>query len=218
MSDVFAEVDEIMRQERMERLWKNHGGTLLSIVLTLIIGTAGYSGYKAWDSSQRIESTDSLLTLVQDKDFPTNIESDTLDIRSGLKGIALITAAAETADHGDIEKAISLYQAAVEDKSLPDDLKQLAQLNIAKLSHNTDIEIRLATLDEISNSKNSPWRYHAYLESAVILANEKFDADAAIANLNKILETSGLQQTLYDKARALSQIYILKTKQQTPEN
>ena len=46
MADIFAEVDEELKQERLEKLWKEYGGIFISCIAAIILGTAANSGYK----------------------------------------------------------------------------------------------------------------------------------------------------------------------------
>lgn len=213
MSDLLAEVDEIMRQERIMKLWKDHGHTFISIIAAVIIGTGAASAYKAWDANQRIESTNTFLDVVRASEFPKNIEETQLDIRPGLKGIVLITAASEFMVDGENEKALELYTQAVSDESIPSDLKHLAQLNIAKLSSGA-ADDKIAQLQAIIDDENSPWRFHAILQHAVIIANERGNYQDALTTLDTILKTPNLPNTLYIKAQSLSEVYTLKMKEQ----
>jgi hypothetical protein len=46
MSDIFQEVDEIMKQERMEKFWKQNGAWIIAFIVLTILGTAAISGYQ----------------------------------------------------------------------------------------------------------------------------------------------------------------------------
>ncbi|MEM7679382.1 MAG: hypothetical protein AAF182_00035 [Pseudomonadota bacterium] len=209
MSDLLAEVDEMMRQERMVALWKKHGGTLISAIAAIIIGTGAASAYKVWDQDQRIESTEQLLTVVNDDAFPQNIEENALDMRPGLKGIALMTAASEFIGEGENEKAVALYQQALTNSDIPQDLRDLAALNIAKLGSDPAVE-KLALLSSVTANDNSPWRHQAILQSAVILAHDQNNYQSALSTLDGILKTPNLPNTMYTKAQSLIQVYTMK--------
>lgn len=216
MADIFSEVDDIMRQERIEKFFKEHGRFVLAFVAVVILGTAFVSGYNAWNNSVNKTQTDKLLTLLEDATFPDNIKSAELDMRGGLKGIALLTAAGTFLENGKTEAALSLYTQAAGDKSIPDDLRQLAILTTVRLetsgrgteeTSNTDLQARLET---VWKDTGSPWRYHAHLEAAALYAHQDQDFTKSKEHLRKILETKNLPDTLYAKAQALNHIYGLK--------
>jgi len=160
------------------------------------------------------ESTNAFLDVVRASEFPQNIEEQPLEIRSGLKGIALITAASEFMVDGENEKALALYTKAVSDGDIPSDLKHLAQLNIAKLSSGSADE-KIAQLKPIIDDEKSPWRYQAILQHAVIVAHERGNYKDALSTLETILKTPNLPNTLYIKAQSLSQVYTLKMEEQS---
>lgn len=209
MSDLLAEVDEMMRQERIVKMWQDHGNKLIAFIAAVIIGTGTVSGYTAWNDSVKAQGTDALLDIISDPSFPENIDGAELDIKPSLKGIGLITAAAESLSKGENEQALALYTQAADDASMPDDLAELALLNVARLSSDP-VEQRKAKLETILGNENSPWLYHAHLEAAVMFANDAQDYETAISHLNIIQDTPYLPDTLYRKARALSQVYTLK--------
>ncbi len=209
MSDLLAEVDEMMRQERVVKLWKDHGGTLIAVIVAIIIGTGAFSGYNAWNAGVKSKGTDQLLNLLEHPDFPQNIDNSTFEMRTELEAIALITAAARKIEEGKNEEALSLYEEAASNSKTPDDFRELALLHIARLSQKS-VEDRQADLAPIWNNENSPWRYHAHLEAATLFAHNGQNYAKAIEHLDIIQSAANLPETLYNKARALSQIYTLE--------
>lgn len=215
MSDLLEEVDEIMRQERMVALWKQHGNTFIGIIAAIIIGTALVSGYKSWNTNAKEKGTAQLVNLIESPDFPANIKNADLDMRSGLKGIALLSAAGSLVSENKTEEAIKLFEQAANDKSVPDDLRDLAALSLVRLQAK-DVNDAQARLKTVWDNNKSPWRYQAHLEAAVINA-EKKDFMAAREHLNTILDAPALPETLYNKARTLEKIYTLKHYEQSKE-
>jgi hypothetical protein len=43
MSDVFAEIDEVMRQERLQKIWNEYGSWIIAGLVILLLATAGAS-------------------------------------------------------------------------------------------------------------------------------------------------------------------------------
>ncbi|MCK5284071.1 MAG: hypothetical protein KAJ86_00645 [Alphaproteobacteria bacterium] len=207
MSDLLAEVDEVMRQERFEKFIKDYGKIVLAFILSVIIITGAISGYKTWNNSVNASGTDQLLTLLDSKDFPDSIKDADLKMRPPLRGIGLITAAGAFVAEGKTNEAITLYKRVIDDKSIPNIFRDLAVLMYIRLGENDDVQIALM---RIQNNKKSPWRYHAHLEAASLYANKDQDFEKASMHLNKIQDAENLPETLYDTARALNQVYALK--------
>lgn len=58
---LIREVDEAVRQDKLQRLWREHRGTLLLLIVTIILGTAGGQIYRQQVVSQQAEFTGRLL-------------------------------------------------------------------------------------------------------------------------------------------------------------
>ncbi len=212
MSDLLAEVDEMMRQERMTKLWNDHGTSFIGIIAAIIIGTALISGYKSWNASQKEKDTAQLIALIESPEFPANINADALDVRPGIKGLGLISTAGALLAEDKSDEALKLLNEASTNKSIPDDIRGLASLSAARVEASqeekpADLQARL---EKIWSDKNSPWQYHARLEAAALLASTTQDYSAALSHLNIILDTPRLPSSLYDKAKALNHIYMIK--------
>lgn len=109
MTDILAEVDAAMRQERMEKFWKENGKTLIFFVFATIIMTGVISGYRTWDANAKARDTEQLLLLTESKDFPDNIKDAKLDLRPGLRGIALVNGAQAYLSQKKDAEALALY-------------------------------------------------------------------------------------------------------------
>ena len=53
MSDIFREVEEDVRKERFEKLWKTYGDYVIALLALIIIGVAGYELWLRYEDSQR---------------------------------------------------------------------------------------------------------------------------------------------------------------------
>lgn len=214
MSDLLAEVDEAMRQERMEKFFKEHGKTVLAFIVLTVVLTGAISFYKHWNKAQQEKGTAALTALLDEASFPENITAETaLDMRGGLRGVALLTAGSAYLDQDKAAEALPLYKRAADDKGIPADLRDLATIMMVRLDEGAD-EDAIARLQPIIKDKNNPWRYQAALEAATLHANALNDYAAALELLNTIQQAQNLPETLTNKARALSQIYALKQNEQ----
>lgn len=221
MSDLLQEVDEIMRRERMAALWKDYGGYLIAFIIATIIMTGIISGYKSWNLRVQEEQTATLMTLQASADYPQNIlVAENLDLRPGLRGIALISAAGKLIDLDRSEDAKALYGRAAADEKIPNDLRALAVLMQIRLSDDAqtpeEAEKHLAQLASIWNDKKSPWAAHARIEAAIITAHALGNYAGAREHLNAVQDTPDLPETLYLRARALDHVYALKQKAAAP--
>ncbi|MCE7887007.1 MAG: hypothetical protein DYH13_05825 [Alphaproteobacteria bacterium PRO2] len=219
MTDILAEIDAAMRQERMEKFWKENGKTLIFFVIATIVMTGVISGYRTWDANVKARDTEQLLLLTESKDFPDNIKDAKLDLRPGLRGIALVNGAQTYLSQKKDAEALALYTRAADDNSIPGEIRGLAILMQARLSKNPDDEKMTKNLDSVARDNNSPWQYHARLEAAA-LAAQKEDYKLARDYLAGVMDQKKVPGPLYQKAMALDHVYALREQEKagTAEN
>lgn len=216
MADIFAEVDEIMRRERLAKFWKDHGPFMVALIVTVIAFTGALSAYRTWDDKITSAQTDRIIEIIDDKDFPGNVETEDLSrLRSSFRALLLLNAAGAVLEEGKTDEALGFYTRIMEDRKAPRDLQELASLMAVKIwqgqKENTKSRDELlALLAPIANDVKSPWRWHAKLEMAIFLAGQKHDYSAAIGNLNDILGATGLPASLYTRANSLKHLYSLQ--------
>lgn len=56
MSDIFNEVDEEVRRERLKQMWDRYGGYVVALALLVVIGVGGWRGYQWWQAKQAAEA------------------------------------------------------------------------------------------------------------------------------------------------------------------
>lgn len=213
MSDLLAEVDEAMRQERMEKFWAENKNYIVGFIVGTILLTAIMSFYNFWNHNIQEKQTSQLIAMQNADNYPQNIiESKKLELRSGLRGIILLQAAGTFADQAEHEKASTLYKRVSNDKSLPKDFQNLGILMVVRIGidqNNPNGEKLLEQLKQVLADTKSPWSAHARLEAAVINAKLLSNHAEAIKHLDIIQNTPGLTESLYKRARALNHIYAM---------
>jgi hypothetical protein len=53
MSDIFREVDEELRRDRLEQLWKRYGSWVIAAAVLLVVGTAAVTFWRQYQQQQR---------------------------------------------------------------------------------------------------------------------------------------------------------------------
>lgn len=221
MADVFAEVDEMMRRERLEKIWREHGSFIIATIAAIIIGTGIVSGWRAWNESAETKNTAALIAALENTNPEAALQETAGDLRPGLRGIALLTAAGALVQQGKTEDALKVYERAAQDGSIPADLRDMAALTrIAMISAQTAPDEQQAkefqkSLKKIWSNDSSPWRFHARLQSATLLAGNGAYSEAA-ALLEPALEVKDIAPSLAAKIRALHHVYTLKSAEAAP--
>jgi hypothetical protein len=215
MSDFLTEVDELMRQERMEALWRQYKVPFMAVIGGIILLTAVVSGLKSWNYHVRAEQTGIVLDLIAANDFPYNVQDniDDLDLRPALKGMLLLRAAGEAMTQDKENVAVTFYDAVAQDKAIPDERRYPALIMLSRLSATQVYETEKTVpelLKPVLRDEKSPWHAHAVIEAAVYKAHEQQDFEAARADLNALQDLDGLPGSLYEKAQALGHVYALR--------
>lgn len=216
MADLLSEVDEVMRQERLEKFWKENRNYIIGVILGTILLTAAISGYRSWTNSVKERQTAHLITLQTAEDYPDNIlASDDLDLSSDLRGIALMQAAGRFIQQDKKEEAQTVYDRAASDKAIPAEFRYLGAIMSVRLlidKEDSDGKALLTKLAPALKDKKSPWQNHARIEAAVISAEKLSDYEAALGYLNAVKAAEGLPESITSRANALAHLYALKNK------
>ncbi len=214
MADIFREVDDMMKQERLEKFWKQNALWIIAFVVLTIVGTAAYSGYTSWNNGVKERQTAQLLAMFDEPDFPQGLEAAAKNFRAGLRGIALLGAAQHQMDAGKSESALEFYNLAANDSAIPDEFRDMGTLMSAKIDGALTPDQKQEKLETIYNNAASPWQYHAWLEAALIEAHDKGNYSDARIYLERIIKAQGaVPQTLIAKAQQLEHVYAIKQKE-----
>lgn len=207
MVDLLREADEALKQERMERFWKENGKTVLGFMALTVLATGGISAYKSWDAGRRAKATDAALTLVEDPAFPSNADKAG-DMPAGLRALVWLKAAGLHRDKGENDQAVALYDRVIQDGAAPEDLKDLASLLRAGTGAGQDADKTLSSLEAVAAGKG-PWRAEAALAAAAILA-AKGDFAAAHDRADSVRAMDDVPGSLQGRAAALARVYGLR--------
>ncbi len=214
MSDIFAEVDEVMKQERLEKIWAEYKWIIITLIVGTILLTAVVSAYKSWDISVKEKQTVVLGSVLEAEDFPANVDLKSLDLHGDLRAMALMSAGARllTAEKPDTDQALVYYKDVAADKKVSDQFRELASLMTARLSGG-DAAAAEAALQVVYRNEESLWRYHAATELAVLSAHEAGDFAAAREYLAVVLAQKVIPAGLIARARSLDHIYAIRQSQ-----
>lgn len=218
MADLFAEVDEMMRRERLEKIWRDYGTYIMAAIAAVILSTGAWSAYRSWSQNVYESQTAALITAMESENPAAALQTAARDMRPGLRAIALLTAAGTLSGEGNTEEAIALYQRAAEDEAIPEDLRGIATLSYIALASSGEISPEQRTqfqndLKKIWSSGNNPWRFHARLQAAILHAGEDAYEQAA-ALLEPALEQGPqMPASLNAKINALHHVYALQSRQ-----
>jgi hypothetical protein len=163
MSDIFREVDEDVRRDRFEQIWKQYGNLLAAAALVLVVGVAGWQIYGHFRLRQEERASAKFQTAIEMSEQGHDAEAEKLlasVIKKGPSGYTALARFREAAETGkrDAAAGATLYDALAADAALGQALQGLAQLRAAMLLGESlsaeDLKKRLEPLAEAA----SPWR------------------------------------------------------------
>lgn len=214
-NDLIHEVEESIKQERMERLWKEYGSYVIAAAILAVLLTALITGWRSWNEKINTSQTTALIEALDQKDQVAALEQVTPGLRPNHRAVSRLTAAGLLARDGKNEEALAQYKEAAADREIQPVFRDLAQLMAVRLEWtmekpDANPQALLGTLQPIWENAQSPWRFHAHEQAALILAHAQNDYVNARAHLAKIIEAEDTANSLRERARALDHIFIQK--------
>lgn len=134
MTDIFHEVEEDLRRERMRSLWDRFGLYVVLVAVLIVVLTAGYRGYVYFQTKAEQTAGDEFLTALD-----TAANGDSAGAAEALSKfaesapgdypvLARFRAASEMALAGETDAAVASFDALAADSSLSQRQRDLARV------------------------------------------------------------------------------------------
>lgn len=183
MSDIFTEVDEDLRRDRAERLWQKYGTYVIGVAVLIVVGTAGFVGWREYDRRQAEAGAVkyvAALDRARGEDAAAGaaaLESVVREAPAGYGALARLHEAALKA-RTDQAAAAEQYRALAVDTRLTPEIRDaasvLAALNSVEKADPALLERQVAT----TATPASPWR-HISWEIAALAAMKAGNVEQA---------------------------------------
>jgi hypothetical protein len=155
VSDIFSEVDEEVRRERLQKLWAQYGVYLIAGCVLLVVAVGGWRSYEWWEAKKAAEAGSAFQAAATLSGEGKNKEAEEAFAKLAATGtssyrmLAKFREAAEVA-RNDPKAAVALYDQLAADGSLGRVLQDLATLRAGTLLVDTapysEIQQRLEPL------------------------------------------------------------------------
>lgn len=211
MSDIFREIDEDLRKDDYQKIWRTYGPYAIALATLIVLATAGYQGWKAYQNSRQLE--DSVLYLEGAKLLQQGLEPDAAakfgelaeSGTSGYRILALMQQAGALVAAGKPDEAVFLYEQVAEDPSHDQQFRQLATLKAAILRADADSYDQMQNrIGELARS-NSPWRFTA-IEILAYSAFRTNRLDVAKEGWRQLLDDFETPASIKERAQDLLSI------------
>lgn len=155
MTDIFHEIEEDLRRERLRRLWDRFGAYIIALAVLVVLGTAGWSGYKYWRHEQAVAASTAFQDALDLSDKGEHRQAEAAfdalarTAPKGYRAIARLRAASEAA-LADRAAGISAFDAISADTGLDAFTRDTATVRAGLLAVDTasldDIKARIGDL------------------------------------------------------------------------
>jgi hypothetical protein len=166
VSDIFQEVDEEVRRERLEQLWKQYGNYIIAALILVLACIGAWRGYVYWQERKAAEAGAAYeaASTLADEGKRTEAQAAFAKLASdGTAGYRTLARFREAAQLGssDPKAAVAAYDALAADASLGRSLQDLAAVRAGLLLVDTAPYQELRTRLEPLSASDRPFRHSA---------------------------------------------------------
>ena len=208
MADIFDEIEEDLKKDKMDEAWKKYGKYVIAVAVLIVVGTIGYTQWISYTSGQAADQAnrfDQALTTITSGETEQGLKQlDAIagDSGAGYQMLARLEKAALLAEDGKKAEAVALYDQIAADSQLDEMYRGLATvlsvMHDAENSAPSDLLAKLAPQLEAG----ATWRYTA-LEVAAGLHLKAGDKAAAADQLKVIVDDANSPAELRRRATEL---------------
>lgn len=208
MSDIFQEVEEDVRRERYEKLWKEYGNYIIALAVLIVAAVAAWQVWLRYDLGQRQRVSDELQKADQVATSGNYVTAETAlaplakSAPGGYEDLAKFRLAGVYLAEGKRDQSIDLLRQLT---SLSDPiLASAARLRLAWTLADASPKPEIVALLQPLAGKDNPWRFAA---SEVIAYVDLKDGNRnqAITEYQQIAQDAGAPQTLRQRAGGISE-------------
>ena len=166
MADIFQEVDEEVRRERLIKLWERYGNVLIAACIVIVAAVGGWRGYEWWQNRKAAESGAAFESAVRLAETGKHQEAEAAfaklaaDGSAGYRPLARLREAAELAGT-DKAAAVKAYDEIAADRSAGPVIQDLAALRSGFLLVDTAPYSEIRQRLEPQTAADKPFRHSA---------------------------------------------------------
>jgi hypothetical protein len=166
VSDIFQEVDEEVRRERLQRLWDLYGHYAIAACVLLVVSVGGWRGYQWWEAKQAAAASVKFEAAAQLAEGDKYGEAQKAfaeigkDGTTGYRGLARMREAAALAET-DPKAGVAAYEALAADAKLGQPLQDLAALRAGLILVDTAPYAEMTRRLEPLAGAGAPFRHTA---------------------------------------------------------
>ncbi len=166
MSDIFQEVDEEVRREKLKQLWDKYSGVIIVVAFVVVVAVGGWRGWqwyeakKAGEAGAAFEAADALASEGKHAEAQAAFAKVAAEGTAGYRTLARFREASELA-RTDKPGAVKLYDSLAADSSIGPVLQDLANVRAGLLLVDTATLPELTTRLEPLTARERAFRHTA---------------------------------------------------------
>jgi hypothetical protein len=208
VSDIFQEVDEEVRRERLEQLWKRYGNYIIAAALVILVGIGAWRGYIYWEERRAAESGaayEAASVLAEEGKHAEAGAAFAKLATDGTAGYRSLARFREAAQLGlsDPKAAVAAYDALASDASIGRALQDLAVVRAALLLVDTAPYQELRGRLEPLTAPDRPFR-HSARELLAFSAWRSGDSAAARQWIDSVLTDPSAPSSIRNRIDVLA--------------
>lgn len=199
MADIFREVDEALREDRVKAIWARYGRLIIAVAVLIVLASAAWVVWRNWTQAAEAEGA-AAIEMARGSGDPAALAAAVEAAgNADQAALARFYLAAEAAESGDRAAAVSTYRTIATDGSVSGVFRDLARLLAVLHEVDSGDPGQLAAEIEPLAADGAPWRFSAR-EVQGLLALRRGDEAAARAIFTALAESVEAPPGVRDRA------------------
>ena len=207
MSELFGEVDEELRRERLKNFWDRYSALIIAAAVLVVVAVGGWRGYQYLEAKKAAVAGSAFEAAAGLADQNKSAEAEAAFTKlaatapSGYRNLSRLRAAAEAAKRNP-KAAVKLYDEIAADGGFSSTERDLARVRAAGLLLDTETYNNMLQRLEPTTAPEATFR-HTARELLALSAWRANDTTAARKWLDMIAEDGQTPSSLRSRAEAL---------------
>ena len=199
MADIFDEINEELKQDRMTALWRRYGKYVIAFVVAVVAGVSLTQGYSYYKQERDARSADMFFNAILSDDVSVTLEAAKEELSDGYVLLAEFRLAAALAENDQAAEAEQHYLSI----AARDDIQQIYRdiallLSVMQAPESTQVSDLQTRLDPLISSVST--LKGLALEQAAALDVKRGNKAEAIKKLNELVALTDIPASLRQRA------------------
>ena len=211
MADIFDEVSEELKQDKLIQTWKKYSKIIITLILLIIISLVSYQSYLIWKKNKIEEISEQYFEALEKLENKNYSKSQSLFLKNaqnhknGYKMLSLFGLAESNYQNGKIDEMILNYKTIYNDESIDIYYRNLSRILSVLKDNSSSFDQQKLLLEPILKSPSLLQALAAELEVLLLIKFDKIKE--AKQALNVLLKRSDLSFEQKNRLELINQIY-----------